>query len=637
MKYKQILRDTGFFVVISFLLFIVHRLLSFSHLALAPMTLMESYKAFFVGALSDLWVAFLWGFIALLGQILFSFLIKSQKGVFYFFYIFLAITTLLHQNYVSVFRHQVIPFHLTYFTDTHFVAGSLPGLFHFGPMAFLAVSILFGVFYVLASKSSFGHKKAGSLFAALFFISLLAHNRNIHLRVQWFIPTELRVQFWEQLYLHAKEHVSPKDFTAKERLLVAQNLSLDSQKGSAFLQKAAYPKVAQSVPSKMALSLKKAFDTSKRPIIIHILMESLRASEVKAYYEKQKAKTITPHLDNFAKNGLLFHNAFATGTVTRGGQEAVFCGFLGSRNTSMMRNRPDVKLPCLSEILPAISFWFHAGQGGFDNQKSFWRQRQIHHIMTADDFPATTAKTPWGKSDKALFEKSFEHLDKLANKDEKTPLNGMILSLTNHNPWSIPEDASLNVKNRAKTLSSGQFATTLYADEALGLFLEKWAKTPHWRDSLIIITGDHGVAGPPYFPPKAERKALAYQLSHIPLILGGGLIEKAKLSGKTLSSYVSQADIAPLIAYLFGKKSAAFTAEMLLSEKRQRPVLSDLGEGLFAPKLQKTFSKKEQALGPSLQETKENAFFLSYYRSFLGFLQISHQFLEPKSKEKKRF
>lgn len=576
---------------------------------------------FFVGALSDLWLAFLWSIVALLVQGLVLLFIRGSRWGFIFSYLVLVITTVFHQNYVSFFHFQVVPYHISYMGDSHFVGSSLISLFHTGPMLLLTIGLLFGWLALRVSRGKFGLQYSGWSFAFFFFLCLFAHNRNIHLRVQWFVPSELQVQFWERLYFHARDNPLPEPLGQSELQNIADHLDISAESDD-FLRGVIYPKVADSTPSPEATALKKAFKAVKAegrmPMVITILMESLRPSEVGAYYPGRP--TITPHMDRLAAEGLLFSQAYATGTVTRGGQEAAFCGYLGSRNTSMMRNRPDVKLACLPEILPVTSFWFHGGEGAFDSQETFWQQRNIPHLMTIDDFSEDTPSTPWGKSDVALFQASFKRLGALRQENPQSPFLGMILSLSNHNPWSLPDDAPPTLKQQAASLDSGQFATTLYADHALGNFLSDLKASSHWQDTLIVVASDHGVAGQPFHPlPKSETN-LAHQKSHMALILGGGIIKAAGLEGKVWQPHVSQADIAPLIAFLFDQSDKHFMGEMLLTNARQRPVLCDLGEKVFSPKLGKSFSKKDQAKGPQSEHSGQEAFALSYYRAFLHFL-----------------
>src|SRR5690606_9841909 len=103
-----------------------------------------------------------------------------------------------------------------------------------------------------------------------------------------------------------------------------------------------------------------------------------------------------------------------------GGQEAVFCGHISSRDTSLMRFDAVAPIRCLSDALQkplpdgarVETFWYHGGNGLFDNQVSFWHKHGVQQLLTQDHFPAQTPRTSWGVGDISFVRRSAMELKK---------------------------------------------------------------------------------------------------------------------------------------------------------------------------------------------------------------------------------
>lgn len=617
-------RSLAFLALALFLLFSCHRIVAMEYLSPQPSHhQLSALRVFLVGSLSDFWLSCLVSLV--IGPLHFGILKFNPKfeafslgGI----YLVALVFTMSHQNYVEFFRFQFVPAHLSYLGDLNFLSASVSELANFGPLIVAGPGLIIGILFMyLCRFTDFWQAQGAKVFGTVFILGIIAHNRNIHFRVQWFVPSELQVHFLERLYFHIKENPMPKPLSKFEVELLADRFNLQrpvAGPSKSWLASLVYPKVSDANPSAEARKIKRSFEKHKNPIVVVVVLESLRTSEFGAYSLSPKP-SITPYLDQFARDGLLFENAFSTGTVTRGGQEAVLCGYLGSRNTSMMKNRPDVQLPCITEMVSGEKFWFHGGKGEFDGQVDFWRQRGVTHTLTEADFAPAAAATPWGKSDLALFEKSVQQIQKLRVKFPEGPLLGMVLTLTNHTPWSLPKDAPSELVRAAQELDHGNFRTSLYGDFAFGKFIAAMKQARLWDRSLIIAVSDHGVSGNPYFPQDQELGSLARQKSHIPLVLGGGLMQESGLSGKRWRPFVSQADIAPFLAWLF-EKDQQFMGELLLGQERRRPVTVDLGNEIFLPELAKSYSRKQISAGTSHRDDSKGVVALSYYRAVLHFL-----------------
>ena len=391
---------------------------------------------------------------------------------------------------------------------------------------------------------------------------------------------------------------------------------------------------------------KQKIENGKKPIIAVLLVESLRAVDL-GIFGNTVSKTITPALDELARDGIYFKNSYSTGTVTRGAQEAVFCGHLSAQNTAVMRPRNDVKIVCLPELVHAAksekkdvgeTFWFHGGEGRFDSQESFWRLRQVDYIVSQKDFPREAAATGWGIGDFSFLENVVERLKTISLNTKASYLLGLILTISHHIPWDLPADIPIEKlpENDLKNLHSS-FSTLAYSDFAIGHFVALLKEKGLWDNAMIIISGDHGTQLP--ICHGKDESSSQEKLVHVPLILTGGLVDEV-LQGKVTDKYiknsrdefVSQVDIEAFIGEILGLENRKSFGEALFAEKRKAPVVSDLGEAIYFPEVgvaidYKDLKKLSDDSGGELMSFRK-----LYY---LGFLNLLDQWGRPSTTSRK--
>jgi phosphoglycerol transferase MdoB-like AlkP superfamily enzyme len=364
----------------------------------------------------------------------------------------------------------------------------------------------------------------------------------------------------------------------------------------------------------------------RKPIMAVLLLESLRPAET-GYFAPESV-SLTPQLDQLAASSIVFTNAYATGSVTRGGQEAVFCGHISSRDTSLMRYDAVAPIRCLSDVLQkglpgaaaAESFWFHGGNGLFDNQLSFWRKHGVKQILTQDQFAEDSAKTSWGVGDISFLKRSAQELKALHQNSSADALVGMLLTVTNHIPWDLPAD----VVPWALPEASGHvsYRTTAYTDHALRVFVERLKADGLWEDTLLVLASDHGNQVTPYQNIYQDRPtAVARLQSHINLMISGGLAEKAlrdlQLSHLKWDELVSQVDVSQFLAETLDLQDFTSMGENPFHQARRLPVLSRLEQHLFDPASQSLLDPSSWRSRPAGGESERNILF---YRSYIDYI-----------------
>ncbi len=585
-------------------------------------------KSAATGVLSDIWAATLlslpfWAFeyYPSTGNR------RLQKNLGSIWILVIGGLTAGHQGYVEFFKFQIIPFHLTYMTDTAFISAN--GTSMFGPTScyILALSVALAVW--LQKGSVIRKKRALSLrFISVIVLALVGHMLNIRFRVNWFIVEPLQANYIESLYSNFGKKPVLKAVSSGEKE------NFDRLSGQTNLL---FPKSCASSYLSIIQAEVKRLRTEPQPLILGlILSESLRDTDTGK--RALDNRSITPNLDQLQNSGVRFTQVYSSGPVTRGGQEATWCGTPSATDTSLMRSFPDVSIKCLPTLYrgsKAIrTVWLHGGDQQFDSQLAFWTRQGVSQLVTRTDYPSDTPSTGWGISDLALFDKSAAMLGELSVADDVTTLMPMILSVTNHIPWTVPSDASVETKQSITEHPAHR--TIKYFDESLDLFVRRMKEKNLWNRAIFVVSGDHGNLEIPWEdhykndPMKWERL-----LSHVSVTVTGGIIEKLRREGKlpaVIEEFTAQNQIAPFLASFnasdaksdAGEKNAGLNDSVFMDAplfcKSPWTITSDLNQYLFLPAAGLKLPK-EKVLGGLIPETPAPSWLAATrYRAWLELL-----------------
>ncbi len=267
--------------------------------------------------------------------------------------------------------------------------------------------------------------------------------------------------------------------------------------------------------------------------IIVIVEESLGADFVGAYGDKRK---LTPHFDKLAKKGMLFKNAFATGTRTVRGLEAITLSFPPIPSEAVIKRPGSGRLTSWGNILKnkdyTISF-VYGGYAYFDNMKTFYSNNGFE-VKDRSNIKNPQFTNIWGVSDGDLFQYSLDYYDSLENRGE--PFFSIIMTTSNHKPYTFPSGIE-----GIKSEGGGRHAGVRYADYALGNFISQAEQHSWYNNTLFIIVADHDarVYGKENIPVNTYRIPI---LIYSPKIIKPEKIEKR----------ISQMDIAPTVMGILG-------------------------------------------------------------------------------------
>lgn len=273
----------------------------------------------------------------------------------------------------------------------------------------------------------------------------------------------------------------------------------------------------------------------ERPLnLVIILQESLGAQ----YVGSLGGRDLTPNLDRLGQEGWMFHRAYATGTRSVRGLEAVTTGFLPTAAEAVLKlPRSQTGFFSIARLLGQQGFhsrFIYGGEAHFDNMRGFFLGNGFDEVLDRSSFKDPVFVGSWGASDEDMF----TQLDRKLREDGDKPTFTLAFSVSNHSPWEYPvgriepQGPPASVEN-----------TVRYADWALGQFFEQARQAPYWDNTVFLVIADHDsrVGGATLVPVRHFR---------IPALILGGSI--APRQDKRL---VSQIDMAPTLLSLMGVDS----------------------------------------------------------------------------------
>ena len=138
--------------------------------------------------------------------------------------------------------------------------------------------------------------------------------------------------------------------------------------------------------------------------VVLISAESLSAEYLAAYGDKQ---LLTPYLNKLMQHSLVFDRAFAIGTRTVRGLDALSVGVPPIPGQAIIHRPNNDNLKTLGEVLSHhgfATFFIYGGYGVFDNMNNYFSGNH-YHVIDRTDFPPSTVSSEniWGVDDESLF------------------------------------------------------------------------------------------------------------------------------------------------------------------------------------------------------------------------------------------
>jgi phosphoglycerol transferase MdoB-like AlkP superfamily enzyme len=347
--------------------------------------------------------------------------------------------------------------------------------------------------------------------------------------------------------------------------------------------------------------------------------ESFGARFVGAYGD---TRGLTPNFDRLSKQGLLFANAFATGTRTVRGLEAMSASFPPIPSESIVKRPGSDNISTWGALMRQNGYhtsFLYGGQGTFDNMNKFFGS---NGYALSDRLSISNPKfgNIWGVSDEDLFMHAIDYFDRL-HSSGPAPFYSLIMSTSNHKPFTFPEGLP-----GIPASGGGREAGIKYADYAIGRFFEEAQRHPWFDNTIFVVIADHDsrVYGKAHVPVRHYRiPALIIAPKHI----------KPQVSDKVFSNM----DLAPTILGLLGiSYDAPFYGVDVLDDRipADRPVMFSHNHdiALYQNGLMTVLGLQKEARTFSYNDEKTEPLPLDEERADLlaAFLQSAYELFQAK-------
>lgn len=243
-----------------------------------------------------------------------------------------------------------------------------------------------------------------------------------------------------------------------------------------------------------------------RANVIIVLMESMGSEFFSDF--RTDGKKLTPELEKLAAQSLYFSHVYATGTRTVRGIEALTLARPPLPGMPIVRREGNDHLLGIWTMFRERGYdlkWLYGGYGYFDNMNAYFGGNGFsvtdRTALSADEISFSNI---WGVCDEDLYARVLKEAD--ASAAAGKPFFSFVLTTSNHRPYTYPEGKI------ALPSKSGREGGVMYADYAVGRFMEEAATRPWFDDTVFVFVADHGASS-------SGREEIKPGNHHIPLII----------------------------------------------------------------------------------------------------------------------
>ncbi len=240
--------------------------------------------------------------------------------------------------------------------------------------------------------------------------------------------------------------------------------------------------------------------------VFQLSLEGLRADDLHALHP-EAPRELAPFLNGLYQGGegvLASPSMYQAGVRTAQGLGAMTCG-LGTLpyNLSLIRDLQPVAVRCATDVLGAAGFtssFFYGSDASFDSMDVFLRAHGVGAVVSQRELPATLPKGTWsGLTDLAVFDAAVRAV---AEGVKAGPQFVLLMSLSNHSPFTAPEDLPDEVRDRvARSLAAAtnragdddrpRLLTYSYTDAAVERLFQQLDASGLAERSLVVLAADH--------------------------------------------------------------------------------------------------------------------------------------------------
>lgn len=236
------------------------------------------------------------------------------------------------------------------------------------------------------------------------------------------------------------------------------------------------------------------FSEKNMPNVFLVMVESLNARFI--HTKHPDGRSYTPYFESLIAQGIFATNYYSPSVQTAKGHFAALCGQVSSTNSIEFRKYACSDIECLPSVVKRLgyqTYFFQAhGDSTFDNERNFLLEHgiEVAPIIAAPCAQETEPCTGWGIEDSYFYRRGFKYLADQAPTDK--PVFVTMATIASHQPFmELPVEKRPFFPEQASR-REGYLNHMKIVDDGFATLMEELAKSRFAKNSIVIITGDHG-------------------------------------------------------------------------------------------------------------------------------------------------
>jgi phosphoglycerol transferase MdoB-like AlkP superfamily enzyme len=386
-----------------------------------------------------------------------------------------------------------------------------------------------------------------------------------------------------------------------------------------YMEESAAQEEIQPYINKESLSNPTKILNQPKPNVVLIILESFTSDLVESLGGEPG---VAPGFEKLIQDGLLFTNIYSASDRTDKGMVATLSAFPSQATQSIIKNVNKLeKLPGIGQEFQENGYstsFVHGGESEFYNVKSFMLSHGTQKVIDQYDFPLKDVRSKWGAFDHLTFQKQIEYLSA-----SPQPFFSTLLTLSNHEPFDLPDPPKYGSDSQANLFRS----TAFYTDSALYNYIIRAKQTDWYKNTLFVIIADHG-----HRLPLEQWDSFHPNRYRIPFLLFGDVIKK-EFQGKKVDKIGNQTDLVSTLLHQLNISSQPYYWSKDLLDPNTPPFAFfsyDNGFGVITPEQSLTFDNvgkgiiymKDQSVPDSVNQKLTRigqAYLQEVYRQYLNY------------------
>ncbi|MGG4167894.1 LTA synthase family protein [Rossellomorea vietnamensis] len=318
------------------------------------------------------------------------------------------------------------------------------------------------------------------------------------------------------------------------------------------------------------------FGVAEGKNLILVSMESTQNFTINA---KVNGEEITPFLNSLIKDSFYFNNIYdqtAQGK-TSDAEFMIDTGLYPLSSGSAFVRKQDNTYASLPHMLKKKKDYYAAVFHG--NERTFWNREMMYETLGYDryfskrDYTVTEDNSiNYGIKDIPFFEQTISHLENIPQ-----PFYTRLITLTNHFPFLLEEeDQFIDTASTNVDVVNRYVTTVRYEDEAIKTLFEKLKANGMYKNTVVVLYGDHYGISEKYEPgvfellDQKDTPVNHAKLQQVPLI-----IHVPGEEARTIDTTGGEIDIRATVLHLMGinTKNTLSFGHSLFTRNENHPVI----------------------------------------------------------------